>query len=40
MRALFQLISEMAVIACRSCNRSFDKEAQNGFCPFCGADNN
>ncbi len=28
------------VISCKSCKRSFDKENHNGYCPFCGANNN
>lgn len=36
-RQIFEL---MAMIACKKCKRSFDKEAHNGYCPFCGENNN
>lgn len=39
-RLAFALTSIYHIIACKNCKRSFDKEDHNGFCPFCGADNN
>jgi len=32
--------AKRGVIACKNCKRSFDKEDHNGFCPYCGTDNN
>lgn len=32
--------SVFKTIACKECKRSFDKENHNGYCPYCGANNN
>ena len=40
MTIVTRLILAMAAIACKSCRKTFDKGDHNGYCPFCGADNN
>lgn len=39
-RVLSALLIVYKTIACKSCGRAFDKEDKNGYCPFCGTDNN
>jgi Zn finger protein HypA/HybF involved in hydrogenase expression len=36
----FSMMVYGTMIACKKCKRSFDKVAHNGYCPFCGENNN